>query len=285
MSRIVVLFHANETRPDRYVVHHLSGFWREDGHQVEYVFGTKRFVPADLVFVHVDLSVVPDSYLEFAARYPRTVNGHLADIRKSTVSRNVVRRGDGWTGPVIVKSDLNYGGKPEDALQRTALERRFPRVYWWRHRFDQRFRPARVPIGDIDYDVFESIDAVPEAVFSDSRLVIERFLPEIEDGCFHMRIVQMLGDRMRCTRLRSDHEVIKAHRSSASREVDPHPEIHEWRREHGLDYGKLDYVVHDGRPVLLDVNKTIGATSSYRDEATLAVNRRFLAEGLYGYLD
>lgn len=282
-GRIVVLFHENEINPARYVIHHLAGFWREDGHRVDYVMGTKRFVPADAVIVHVDLSIVPQSYLEFAARYPIAINGRLTDNRKSRVSDQLLRPGDGWTGPVIVKSDLNYGGLPEQGLRVSPLGRRFSMLSRLRRRLDTRLHPERLPVRG--YGVYESIDEVPDQVFHDPRLVVERFLPEIEDGAYHVRIVQFLGDRYRCTRLRSEHRIIKAHRSSLTEDAEPHPEVFGWRERFHMDYGKLDYVVHEGTPVLLDINKTTGATSQYRDDSLLAANRRYLAYGLYDYLD
>jgi len=45
------------------------------------------------------------------------------DIRKSAFSRNLVRPGDGWDGPVIVKSDLNCAGRPERLLREPAWVR------------------------------------------------------------------------------------------------------------------------------------------------------------------
>ena len=70
-------------------------------------------MPADLVLLHVNLSVVPDEYLELASRYPIVVNGKAKDIRKSTYSTLRVTRDDPYAGPVIVKSNLNYAGVPE----------------------------------------------------------------------------------------------------------------------------------------------------------------------------
>ena len=280
--RVVVLFHENELNPARYVIHHLAEFWRHDGHRVDYVVGTKRFVPADAVVVHVNLSIVPQSYVDYAARYPIAINGRVTDIRKSRVSDHLVLPGDEWDGPVIVKSDLNYGGVPERRLSMSALQRRLPRLSRLVRCVTTRLRAERSPV--LEYGVFESIDEVPDEVFDDPRLVVERFLPEIADGAHHLRIVQFLGDRYKCTRLRSEHRIIKAHRSSSTDDMEPHLEVFRWRERFGLDYGKLDYVVHEGIPVLLDVNKTIGATSQYRDDAVLAANRRHLASGLYDYL-
>ena len=113
--RIAILMHEKdgEHTIHQYVITLLADHWREDGHEVFFLFGTKRFVPADLIIVHVDLSVVPDSYLRFAARYPVAVNGRVRDIRKSTFSTGLLRPDDLWQGPVIVKSDFNYAGEPE----------------------------------------------------------------------------------------------------------------------------------------------------------------------------
>ena len=106
---IAILFHEN-THPliaRRYTIAHMAWFWREDGHRVIFLHGTRKFVPADLCLVHADLSVVPEDYLEFARQYPITVNGEIRDIRKSSFSENLVRPRDGYVGPVIVKTDLN----------------------------------------------------------------------------------------------------------------------------------------------------------------------------------
>jgi hypothetical protein len=41
------------------VITRFADSWREEGFDVRYLFGARRFVPADLVIVHVNLSVVP----------------------------------------------------------------------------------------------------------------------------------------------------------------------------------------------------------------------------------
>ena len=64
-------------------------------------------------------------------------------------------------------------------------------------------------------------------------------------------------------------------------EVDPHPEIVQMRKRLNFDYGKFDYVVHNGRAVLFDANKTTGA-----DRVTtprLNARRRHRADGIYSY--
>lgn len=275
-----MLFHERDLAP--YLVDHLAGFWREDGHDVGYLYGTRRFVPADVLLVHVNLSVVPDEYLEFAARYPIVLNGGIRDIRKSTFSTNLVRPGDGWGGPVIVKSDLNYGGAPERHLRRTWLERRWRGLRRVR-RAAERLLGRRPPFrGSRDYQVFERAADVPPEWFATRDAVVERFRPEVGDGFYHVRIYMFLGDRWSCTRVGTRHRVVKSEPDSRTEPVEPAPEIVAWRQRLGMDYGKLDYVINDGEAVLVDVNKTTGA-SQYMDDERRRRMRRHLAEGLYSY--
>jgi hypothetical protein len=282
--RIVVLFHERDR--DRnlasYAVYHLTPFWREAGHDVHYLFGTREAPPADLAFVHVDLSVVPDEYLELAARYPASVNGRLKDIRKSTFSQNLVRPGDAWDGPVIAKSDLNSAGRPERLnrestrlLRRDEVQRAIRSFEAW--------TGIRSPFMTTkDYRIFDRLQDVPPAWFADRRIVIEKFLPEMEGDHYHTRIYQFLGDRAICSRLVSTKPIVNVNSTIKVEEVAPHEEILEWRRRLGIDYGKLDYVVVDGRAILLDVNKTTGTT---RGEAIedLKVSRRYRAAGIESF--
>jgi hypothetical protein len=281
-KRIAVLFHRRDhSERSSYIVDHLAHFWQEDGFEVMYLFGTRRFVPADLVFVHVDLSVVDDEYLRFAARYPIAVNGSVRDIRKSAISTGLVRPGDDWPGPVIVKTDLNYGGQPEATLDGGWLQRRLPISR--RLRDEAASALGRAVIRSwTDYRIFDSMAAVPRSLARRRDLVVERFVPEVEDGLYHVRVCQFLGDRFTCTRLASPHPVFKAYMSVSAELTEPHAEVENWRRRLQMDYGKFDYVVHEDQPVLIDVNKTTGA-SRHMDEAALRTMRRHLAEGLYCY--
>jgi len=282
-KRIAVLFHErmSDARLPAYIVGHLARYWREDGHEVVNLFGTKSHVPADLIIVHVDLSVVPEEYLDFAARYPVVLNGRLRDIRKSVVSTNLVGIHDSWKGPVIVKSDLNYGGEPERALKQSWVEKH-PRV-WRAARRAATWLSGREDLPEFkEYLVFDSVNVVPSRLFERNDVVVERFLPERENNLFHLRMCQVLGDRRICTRIASPEPVFKAGMSVSSEAVEPHPEVETWRKRFNLDYGKFDYLVHDGRAVLIDVNKTTGASSHVAD-APLQAMRRRLAEGLYSY--
>ncbi len=55
-------------------------------------------------------------------------------------------------------------------------------------------------------------------------------------------------------------------------------------RARGFQYGKFDYVMHEGEPVVLDMNKTVGGPPPTEDPKVLA-GRRHCAEGLYDWFD
>jgi hypothetical protein len=262
---IAILFHEadSERTQTRYVVHHMADIWREEGLKVSFLFGTARYVPADLLFMHVDLSVIPPDYVAFAERYPVVINGRVRDIRKSVVSTNLVAPGDAYVGPVIVKSDLNFGGNPE--YQRNVLS------------------SGLRPISPSRYHVVGSLAEVPPAIFSNPNLVVEKFLPEIHDGLYHVNLYRFLGSRGNCTKVAGRDPVVKSTRAVSSREIDVHPAVEAMRAQAGFDYGKFDYVVHDGQPIIVDMNKTVGVAGLANTPEVLA-SRRERAAAIYEFL-
>jgi hypothetical protein len=281
---IAILFHKHdrELNLERYVITSFARIWREEGHEVSFLFGLEKFVPADLGILHVNLSVVPDEYLEFARRYPIVLNGEARDIRKSTISENLVRRGDCYQGRVIVKADLNHGGIPERRLSRSRLLRS-SRLARKISRRLSRSRATRGIDRPMAYRVYERPADVPAAYFDAADLVVERFLPEREGDLYFARSYQFLGDRWTCARLAARQPIVNGKTMIRSERVDPHPEIVERRHKLRFDYGKFDYVIHEGRPVLLDANKTTGTGIPYslaREEA-----RRHRAGGIHSYFD
>jgi hypothetical protein len=63
--------------------------------------------------------------------------------------------------------------------------------------------------------------------------------------------------------------------------VEPHAAVREWPAQLGFEYGKFDYVVHDGTPILFDVNKTVGSGEQSTPE--LEALRRHRAAGIHAY--
>ena len=282
--RIAVLWHERDRGRDlqRYAITHLADHWRNDGHVVQFLFGVSRFEAADVVIVHVDLTIVPARYLDFAARYPIALNGQVQDIRRTSYSRNLVHPEDGYTGRVIVKSNNNYAGRPDRSRAG------FVAGLWWRVRRRMAalgpLRAGAPPLFDtpLDYRIFERAGDVPPAWYQCSDLVVERFLPEREGEAYVVRNYQFLGDRWTCTRMIAAQPIVNAATHVAIEPIEPDPAIERFRRELRFDYGKFDYVMHEGRAVLLDANKTTGAGGMQRTPE-LDARRRHRAEGLYSY--
>jgi hypothetical protein len=247
MTDIVIIRHARETTDfPKYSVSILAEVWREAGHRVTVVCGIDDLPQADLAFLHVDLSVVPQTYTAVAQRFPRVVNGRARDIRKQTVSRHLVRRDSGWPGPVIAKSDLNCGGIPEWRMMR------------------QHGRPGEAALSPQGYRLFRSTEQVPEEVWEDPNLVVERYLPEQDERGWHIRTWTFLGDRGRCRRSRGRTPFVRSGTiiDSEPDEIPVPDLLHAERERLGFDYGKFDFVMHEGEAILLDANKTFGVIPS-----------------------
>jgi hypothetical protein len=276
--RIAILVHRDQ-RPEMirtYGIAFLADIWRDDGLDVVFLRGIDDPVPADVIIVHVDLSVVPDEYLEFARQYPVALNGAVKDIRKSSFSRQRLTRESRYDGKVIVKSNFNHAGYPERALTVTGGSGRWRR---WRGRL------LGIPVFETpsDYRVYDRIQDLPRRCLDDHNVIVERFLPEVEDGRYHTRACHVLGDRVQCLRVASLEPIVNDHTQVHSEQVEPDPVILEMRRQLGIDYGKLDYVLHDGAAHLLDVNKTTGG-SAKPDDLELQARYRYRAAGIYTYL-
>ena len=265
-KRIAILFHERqrEQRLPLYAIHYLSEFWRADGLEVVHLFGVEELVPADVVVVHVDTSVVPDEYLEFARRYPIAINAGVSDIRKSSFSTLRVTRDSDYAGPIIVKSDLNYAGVPEQVVGES--------------------RGIATPFGaPAEYPVYERLADVPGRFFDSPEFIVERFVPERDNGLYHVRLLDFLGNRHTCVRVSAEHHVVGVASQLGYEKVTPPPEVFEVRRRLKLDYGKIDYVMHGTRPVVLDVNKTMGAGNVTAPDDLRAM-RRHRAAGIYAFL-
>jgi hypothetical protein len=194
-KKIAILFHKNEKNPRRnYLITSFAGIWQKEGNEVIFLFGIKKFVPADLIIVHVDLSVGPDEYLEFAKQYPIVLNGTVKDITKSAFSKHLVAKNDLYEGKVIVKFDFNYAGRPERGLQPFRLSRILSKFSFGHCRGQRYFNSS------LNYQIFDHPRLVPQSYFKNFHLVVEKFLPEMEKGPYFSRCFYFLGDSMNCFR-------------------------------------------------------------------------------------
>ncbi len=254
MARVLILVHERASLSDTsYFLRSIAGVWSEQGHTVIEQRGPVHPAPeADIAFLHVDMTKVSDDSIRFLGRYPRAVNIGTGDISKRLVSRFIVEPGDGYKGPVIVKTDANCGGLKESAVKRArrggrladSLRNRLP----W---------PMRSRIDTAEYRVFDSTDAVPRAVWRNRHLVVERFQPEMKGDLFCLRTWVFLGDRETSSICYAREPVVKSHTIIGRDALDGVPdELRAMRRDLGFDFGKFDYVLRDGRVILFDANRT-----------------------------
>lgn len=240
--------------------------WRAHGLEVEVYDSPASAKDADLAILHVDQTIVPVSYRSLAARYPKCLNRYTSDISKRAISRQLVSKNDGFEGPVIVKSNLNSGGAPEAA------------------------RSARLGAAGgtamtfKDYCVLQSPREVPDAIWSDPLFVVERFLPEREGARYCVRLWNFLGSHEIVYRCESDEPIVKASNTVRRTIVEGVPEeLRQWREEMGFDFGKFDFGIVEGRPVLYDANRT--PTYSRKQSAAERVERDGgIANGIWEYL-
>jgi hypothetical protein len=181
------------------------------------------------------------------------INGSVLDISKRMHSSNLLLRDDAWDGPVIVKTDLNHFGLPERAdmasapAAATAPDCRENLGHWQEAR--------RLP--DRHYPMLPSLQDVPEWVWNDPSYVVERFLPEREGELYCLRGWMFLGSFSYGWRLLGTDHMVKVSSVVRYEFIDEVPdELIALKQQTGFDFGKFDYVIHDGHPVVLDLNKT-----------------------------
>jgi hypothetical protein len=251
---IAIITHARDDfAANDYFVKLFFPEWERRGIAVHVLRGTDEFRPADIAIMHVNLTVVPPAYRALAARFPVVINGRVDDISKCKVSTHLVHRRDGYDGPVIVKTNLNYGGRPERWLTRSAS-----RLGRLRLKVENQLHWAWSGQLDVsDYPVYERPSDVPRVVWSNPRLSVQRYLPERQGSFYCLRQWLFLGDREANTLCFSDVPIVKAANTVKRERGLPVPdELRAMRVRLGFDYGKFDYGLTDGEVVLYDANRT-----------------------------
>lgn len=254
--RLVILTHAHQGLDANAGIARLAAdFWRPAGWEVLVQQGLENPPDSDIAILHVDLTVVPEPYIALARRYPVCLNGRVTDVSKRRISRDLVARGDAYDGPVMVKTDRNYGGNPERRL-RLVTGGRWAR---WTEAVAGRLPCAWLGRLDGDnYPVFPDKAAVPAWVWRSPDLVVERFMAQREGSLYAVNQWQFLGDSGRVLTYFSDQPIVKYQRMV--KQLPLHDEVPEEirarRAELGFDYGKFDYVVTPEGPRLLDANRT-----------------------------
>ena len=271
---IAVLHHPNTdmARPV-HLVWHLARHWVRQGHAVmHYRKVGAQLLAADVVFLHIDLTVLPPAYVELLQDHPCVINRKVTDISKTLFSAARLHPHDDYAGQAIIKTVSNYGGKPESrqqALQKGAAGAPFDwaSTTWLDH-----------------YPIAPSLAQVPAGVWQNPHLMVEKFLPEQQaDGLYRVREWVFLGRRNVHYMNLAREPVIKSH-NTIDRVMLPEAEIPEQlqdiRQRMHMDYGKFDFVIHDGEVVLYDINKTMGGPASAVENPQLQESIAHLALGI-----
>ncbi|RAZ90471.1 hypothetical protein DPM33_13215 [Mesorhizobium hawassense] len=279
MARIGVITHEFDRfesrrgllrrRDSPYMLFDLLEELKRRGHSVRILRGTAAKPAADVAVLHLDATVTPPDYSDYARSFPFCLNLGAIDISKRRISGAVIGRDDGWKGRVIVKSSLNHWGTPEEQLNLRARRAGKPEPFPGAEAFER-------------YEIHASLADVPAELFERQDLVVEKFIPEPESDGFGARFWLFCGERERCTRHVSPQSLVKGD-DTIRREAVPVPdELRALRRQLGFDYGKFDFVLHEGRAVLLDANKTPGRARSL--SSFVAAGNSNLADGFEGLI-
>jgi len=214
---------------------------------------------ASVSMVHVDLTVVPDQYFPGKANYRKNLNGDARSIHRLLYSKARISSVNEYEGPVIVKTVLNHRGLPE-LVYRRRHDVLFKLGYLLQGVFDKQAKTRYCP----EYQVYDSARNVPDQVWQDQRLMVERFLPGVLtppiakcrydfflDVCLHTRVIydDILADHGKVREIVHLTEVPQA--------------VMNVRQQLGLDFGSIDYFEVDGQAIVVDANKTTTCTDDW----------------------
>lgn len=237
--------------PNFYVLHHLTKRWEARG--IVSTSGPVYDPGADACVLHVDKTRLNDADAPTPPAGRAVINGAVRDISKSLYSTLRLSRDGDWDGPVIVKTDLNHFGLPE-GLACLPPEHHMPSP---RVRLTARPWQLAGQLPDRHYPVVPSIRDVPGWVWRNPAYIVERFMPERDGDLYCIRGWMFLGSFSYGWRLLGTDHMVKAGNLVRHEFIDDVPdELIDLKQRAGFDFGKFDYVMHEGKPIVLDLNKT-----------------------------
>ncbi len=263
-----------------YFVACLVPYWQE--RQLKVVIGSKWSLPkADVAILHVDVTEIPFFFKLLSKVYPIVLNGCFTNNSKRKISKNILSREDNYNGPVIIKTNNNYGGLQEINKRRNKNRilhdlTQLPSIDWSKIK---GILPGKYP-------VIDSKENVPEKVWKNRYLVVEKFIPELNsDGLFCLRACLFFGNVELNILVSSREPVIKGN-NLCSWEITSAPapdQLRDLKKDLCMDFGRLDYVMHEEEVILYDANKT--ASLSRQASVDLAEQVvRPLASGIDSFL-
>lgn len=249
-QHIHILTSANERLQKIHLIRVLSAIWQDRGSNLS--FGDRPPPKTDIVIAHTDYSHIEEAFFSNVDSGLPIINGEARSILKTAVSQALISADTDWDRPVIVKTNANAHAGEEYAYHRLDI----PRL--------AKIIAARaIPwqwVGELPlrrYPILDHVSRVPGWVWQDDRLIVERFIPERDGELYVLRLWMFFGRQEYCMRVLSELPIVKSRKLVKVELVDEVPdEVRLLRQKLGLDFGKIDYVMHDGRPVVFDVNKT-----------------------------
>jgi hypothetical protein len=307
--KIILILRDYPEEPMKFAIDHYVLRWKDAGHRVIYHIGPNNIPVTDIVIVAIFPTVVSQEYVDIINKLPGVViNGKVLDTSRRRFSQLILSRTDNYTGPVIVKTNANYGGLSELYMsgERRALKMAILRAIRGLGTFrppivmsflrksgllviikrlkDWKFDPEwstveTLPI--LKYPVYEGIKDVPDGVWENNNLIVERFISNPENELFETHYCAFFGDKAIAGCLKSSNPIVK-YKNAISDEETPIPdEVMQWKKDLNIDFGRFDYVESEGKYFLIDVNRVEGGGSSnYEYPAELD----FLASGLEFYI-
>jgi hypothetical protein len=262
-----------------YLINLMIPLWEKMGCRVMQASALEPWPEADGAFIHVDLSVVPASYTEQAARYEYRWNSSIHDIRKRSLCTGLIQPEAVYEGPVMVKTNLNHAGIPERNRvihQNLQRRRKWLKKFWpgWRQKHLE-VEPSQ--LNKSHYQVFPSLDQVPPEMRYSEDWVMQTFLTEPMAEGYALHEYYFLGGAGYVRAEVGAEPCFTSGRIVSERVDSIPPELLALRRRLGLDYGKIDFIMQENRPFVFDVNKTVGFST---ESAALKV-ASCLAWGLF----
>ena len=258
----------------------MAEHWTARGAEVVDIIGVETSVPVDVLLLHVDLSVVPETYLRFSRTYRRAINLKAVDIRKTSYLDDLLDGSSEGDGPVIVKSDLNHGGLPERLVgSKKSLLRRLTAGVIRRLRRRLGF-PTEIR-SKAEYAIYPDRKSVPLRHFRHGT-VIQPFRPERSGSDFILREYYFFGEAEILNQETGSEPILTSGRQVDCRAGSPPPEVRAIRDRLHLDYGKIDYGCPDGVTVVYDANKSLGMREN-PSEVTKRIAFE-LASGIDGWI-
>ncbi len=257
--QLVILVHKRQAFGKDYILSRLAqDYWSPSGLDVAVHWGLEGAPRGDLAILHVDLTAVPEDYRKLAQRYPRHTNASTPSIAKTSVSTSLLDPSSAYEGSVIVKTDANYMGRRELEVYRAEVKASINPIKHLLYRFRRDILWRRNQTDSGEYKVYASKSAVPPWIWQDKRFVVEAFRPNHDGQYYFIYRWFFLGKAEFCYRCFSRDPIIRRDGDEdLQREIAPVPEdLRAWRRKLGLDFGKVDFLVHEGKALPIDVAHT-----------------------------